>query len=234
MSRAESLYRLQLLDLELDRARKRLREIEASLAGSSALEHTRAEAAKAEKALRLASAELKSLELDAQALDDKITSEEQRLYSGAIRNPKEMLDLQQELDALRRRRVALDDQLLAAMEQVEQLRADELRCRQALAQAERNFADDSAHLRAERDKLQAAVEGDLEQREALCSGIPVKDLDLYSAIRAKKPNGVAVALIKSGACSQCGEVASSQLVQQARTGAAPVICSNCGRILYAQ
>lgn len=234
MSRAESLYRLQLLDLELDRARKRLREIETSLAGSPALEHTRAEAARAEKALRLASAELKSLELDGQALDDKIAGEEQRLYSGAIRNPKEMLDLQHELDVLKQRRVALDEQLLAAMERVEQLRADELRCRQALAQAERNFADDSAHLRAERDKLEAAVEGHLEQREALCRSISAGDLDLYSAIRAKKPNGVAVALIKAGACSQCGETPSSQLVQQAHTGAALAICSNCGRILYAQ
>ncbi len=234
MSRAESLYRLQLLDLELDRARKRLDEIETALASSPALEHTRAEAARAEKALRLALAELKSLELDAQTLDDKIAGEEQRLYSGAIRNPKEMLDLQHELDVLKQRRVALDDQLLTAMEQVEQLRADELRCRQALAQAERNFADDGVHLRAERGKLKAAIEGDLEQREALCRSIPARDLDLYSTIRAKKPNGVAVALIKAGACSQCGETPSSQLVQQAHTGAVLAICSNCGRILYAQ
>lgn len=232
MSRAEALYRLQLLDLELDRARKRLREIEALLAGSPAVEHTRAEAAKAEKALRAASAELKSLELDAQALDDKIAGEEQRLYSGAIRNPKEILDLQQELDMLKRRRTALDDRLLEAMERVEQLRADESRCRQALAEAERNFADDGVHLRAERDKLQTTVQGALEQREALCLGISAKDLQLYAAIRAKKPNGVAVALLKSGACSQCGEAAASQLAQQAHTGSELAMCSNCGRILY--
>ncbi|MCS7055476.1 MAG: hypothetical protein NZM18_04795 [Thermoflexales bacterium] len=232
MSRAEALYRLQLLDLEIDRARKRLSEIAMSLAGSPALEHTRAEATKLEKALRSAAAELKSIELDAQMLDDKIAAEEQRLYSGAIRNPKEMLDVQQELDMLKRRRAALDDRLLAAMEQLERLRADELRCRQSLAQAERNFAEDSVQLRAERDKLQAAIEGLSEQREALCRGIPAKDLQLYTAIRAKKPNGVAVALLKSGACSQCGETAASQLVQQAHTGAELALCSNCGRILY--
>ncbi len=234
MSRAESLYRLQLLDLELDRARKRLREIEMALTSSPALEHTRAETARAEKALQLASTELKSLELDAQALDERIAGEEQRLYAGTIRNPKEMLDVQQELESLKRRRWALDDQLLAAMEQVEQRRTDVVRCRQALAQAERNFADDSEHLRAERDRLKAAVEGDLEQREALSRSIPTRDLELYLAIRARKPNGVAVALVKSGACSQCGEVASSQLVQQAHTGTTLAICSSCGRILYAQ
>jgi predicted nucleic acid-binding Zn-ribbon protein len=234
MSRAESLYRLQLLDLELDRARRRLHEIETLLAGNPALDHTRSETAQADRALRLASSELKSLELESQALDEKIATEEQRLYAGQIRNPKEMLDLQQELDSLKRRRGALDDQMLALMEQVEQLRADHLRCRQALAQAERNFAEDSVHLRAECEKLQAAMEGELEQREALCRSIPAQDIALYSAIRAKKPNGVAVALIKAGACSQCGEVASSQLVQQAHTGVALAICSNCGRILYAR
>jgi predicted nucleic acid-binding Zn-ribbon protein len=234
MSRAESLYRLQLLDLELDHAGRRLREIEALLAGSPALEHTRNEAARAEKALRLASSELKSLELESQSLDEKITAEEQRLYAGQVRNPKEMLDLQRELDSLKRRRGALDDQMLSLMEQVEQLRADHLHCRQALAQAERNFAEDSAHLRTEREKIKAAMEGQLERREALCRSAPAGDLALYSAIRTKKPNGVAVALVKAGACSQCGEVAPSQLVQQAHTGAGLAICPNCGRILYAQ
>jgi len=234
MSRAESLYRLQLLDLELDQARRRLREIESLLAGSPALDHTRREAAQADKALRRASSELKSLELESQSLDEKIATEEHRLYAGQIRNPREMLDLQRELDSLRQQRGALDDQMLSLMEQVEQLRADHLRCCQALAQAERNFAEDSAYLRAERQKIEAVMEGQLEQREALCRSVPAGDVALYSAIRAKKPNGMAVALVKAGACSQCGEVAPSQLVQQAHTGAGLAICPNCGRILYAQ
>lgn len=234
MSRAETLYRLQLLDDELDAARKRMREIETLLAGSPALEHTRAETAKVEQALRTASAELKMLELDAQTLDEKIRSDEARLYAGTIRNPKEMLDVQAEIEALKRRRAALDDQLLAALEQVESLQADTDRCRLALAQAEKNFAEDSAHLRMERDKLATVIEADLERRQALCVGVPTKDLELYAAIRSRKPNGVAVALIKADACSQCGEMASSQLVQQAHTGSALAICSNCGRILYAK
>jgi hypothetical protein len=234
MSRAESLHRLQLLDTELDAARKRLHEITQALEGNPALTHTRAELALAEKVHRQAAADLKLLELDSQSLDEKISVDEQRLYAGAIRAPKEMLDVQTEVASLKKRRSLLDDDLLAAMERVEQFKADEARCREALSQAERNFGEDSAHMQAERERLIASAQAELERRQALASGVPKPDLDLYISIRARKPNAIAVATIKSGACSQCGEMASSQLTQQARTGQSLAICSNCGRILYAQ
>jgi hypothetical protein len=223
-----------MLDLELDQARRRWREIEAALADSPALVHTRAELNKVEQALRQTTTELKSLELEAQSLNEKIAAEEDRLYSGRIRNPKEMLDIQQELEGLKRRRSALDDQMLAMMEQAEQQRADLLRCREALAQAEQHFAEDSQRLKAEQAKLRAKVEADLAQREALRRAIPAEDLAIYEALRKKKSNGVAVALIRNGACGQCGAVPPSQLTQQANTGDKLAFCPNCGRILYAR
>jgi predicted nucleic acid-binding Zn-ribbon protein len=234
MSRAESLYRLQLLDTDLDAAQKRLQEIEVELAGNPALAHTRAELAKAEKALRDAASDLKDLELDAQALDERITSEEERLYAGKINSPKELLDVQNDLAHTKTRRASLDDEILARMMRVDELRADGERCRRALIEAENHFESDSADLRNERVKLQTAVEANLERRAALSAAIPREDLDLYTSIRAKKPNRVALSVVRSGACTQCGEMASSQQVQQAGTGASLALCSNCGRILYAQ
>jgi predicted nucleic acid-binding Zn-ribbon protein len=234
MSRAESLYRLQLLDTELDAARKRLHEITLSLEGSPALTHTRAELASAEKALHQAMSDLKSLEMDSQTLDEKIGADEQRLYAGAIRAPKEMVDVQTEVASLKKRRRALDDDMLVVMERVEQLKANEARCREALAQAERNFDDDSAHLKEERQRLLASAQAELERRQALAESVSKQDLNLYALIQTKKPNHIAVALLKAGACGQCGEMASSQSTQQAGTGTALAICSNCGRILYAQ
>ncbi len=223
-----------MLDLELDQARRRWREIEAALADSPALVHTRAELNKAEQALRQTTTELKSLELEAQSLNEKIAAEEDRLYSGRIRNPKEMLDIQQELEGLKRRRSALDDQMLAMMEQAEQQRADLLRCREALAQAEQHFAEDSQRLKAEQAKLRAKVEADLAQREALRRAIPAEDLAIYEALRKKKPNGVAVALIRNGACGQCGAVPPFSAHSAANTGDKLAFCPNCGRILYAR
>ncbi len=233
MSNAESLYRLQLLDTDLDVAQKRLMEIEALLQGTPALAHSRAEVVKAEQEFQSATMALRMLELDAQTISEKIGSEEQRLYEGKIQSPKEMLDVQHELEVLRKRRAGGDDELLAAMERVETARTDMKACRDGLAHAERNFAEDNAHLKKERDTIVVGARTQIEQKKALSETIPKDALDRYAFVRAKKVNRVAVALIKSGACSQCGEVTSSVSTQQARTGQTLAICSNCGRILYA-
>lgn len=234
MSNAESLYRLQLLDTELDTAQKRLVEIDAQVKGTPAMTHAQAEMSRAEQAQRVAQAELKSLEQDAQLLADKIAEEEKRLYAGQVRVPKEMLDIQHELATLKKRHSGLDDALLAAMECAEQARADELNCRQSLSHAQRNFADDNIHLGRERETLIQTAKAQIEQRKALVASMSPDAMAHYTNLRTKKPNRIAVTLIKSGACSQCGEVAASQLSQQARTGQALAICLNCGRILYAQ
>ena len=234
MSNAESLYRLQLLDTDLDVAQKRLVEIEALLQGTPALAHSRAEVTRAEQELQSASTALRMLEMDAQSISEKIDTEEQRLYEGKIQSPKEMLDVQHELEVLKKRRTGGDDELLAAMERVETARADAKACRDALAHTERNFIEDNLHLKRERESLVVGARTHIEQKKALSATIAKDALDRYILVRAKKTNRFAVALIKSGACSQCGEITSSVSTQQARTGQTLAICSNCGRILYAQ
>lgn len=231
VSRAESLYRLQLLDAELDATRKRWRELEGAIANNPAVNHTRTEHAKAQKAALAAASALKSLELDAKSLDAKIKDDEDRLYAGKIRNPKEMLDIERDLAQLKRRHAELDEQMLAAMETQDDARATEKNCEAALRQSIKKWEEDNAAGKQEMTDLQKKAQADLERRAAAVASITKPDIDLYAALRAKK-NGVAVAIIKNGACSACGEQPSSQQLQQARTGAGVVQCATCGRILY--
>ncbi len=232
MSKAESLYRLQLLDNQLDGAVKRMKEIEVALAGNAAVAHAKAELEKADKLQRTTAIELKSLELDAQTLDAKIAEEEKRLYGGTIKISKELIETQKEVDSLKKRRSGLDDGLLAAMEKAEDADATLKACRQGLTDASRKSDEDNLHMRQEREEMAAKVVALREQRQASVVGIPRSDLDVYVALRAKKTNGVAVALIKNGSCGQCGETPSSIQLQQARVGTALTTCTNCGRVLY--
>ncbi len=232
MAKAEALYRLQTLDSQLDAAYKRIREIDAALAGNAAVAHAKTEFANAEKAMRVAASELKSIELDVQSLDEKIRSEEQRLYGGQIKGPKEMLDTQKELESFKKRHASLDDTLLSAMEKTEDARTTETNTRRALAEATQRWEDDNQHLRQERIDLAAKATGISEQRHAAVAAIPRAELDAYIGLRTKKPNGVAVALLKNSSCSQCGAAPSSMHLQQARTGSTLTYCATCGRILY--
>jgi uncharacterized protein len=232
MSKAEPLYRLQLLDTDVDQARKLLRDVEAALATNAAVTHAQSELATAQQAHHKVASDLKMLELEAGTLDAKIKEDEDRLYTGNIRTPKELVDLQREVASLKKRRTELEETQFAAMLAVEEAVEVVQRCHAALDEARRHWEADSVGLREERDRLKDRISADEERREAVRLAIPRADLDVYTALRAKKPGGIAVAQVKGGACGQCGEAPSSVLLQQARTGGSLAICTTCGRILF--
>ena len=232
MSRAEALYRLQLLDLDLDKAVRRAREIDAALKENPAVKHVKTELSAVQSVATRAAAEHRSIEMDAQGMDEKIAAEDKRLYGGSIKIAKEMVDTQHEVDSLKKRRAGIEEKMLEAMVALDEARATERRVQAALKQAEGKWAEDSVALRKEMSDLRARYAALTEQRKGLSSSIPKPDVDAYAALRAKKTNGVAVSLIKAGTCGSCGEQASSMHIQQARQGATLVICSSCGRILH--
>ena len=55
------------------------------------------------------------LEFDAQSLGSKIAAANERMYSGAVTNPKELQDLQHETQSLRKRQEALEEQQFEAL-----------------------------------------------------------------------------------------------------------------------
>lgn len=232
MSRAEPLYRLQLLDIDLDKARKQLRDVEGALSSNPAVSHAQAELNAAQQTHHKLSADLRAMELEARVMDEKLKADEDRLYIGNIRTPKELIDLQREVEVLKRHRGEMDDKLLTAMMSVEEAGQVVQRCQAAVDEATRHWQEDSVGLREERKQLLDHISAIEERREAICIAIPNADLNAYTTLRSKKPNGVAVTLVKDGACGQCGESASSVLLQQTRTGASLTACTTCGRILY--
>lgn len=231
MARAEPLFRLQLVDSDLDATRKRVKDIDTALTSSPAVVYARSQLDLARKARQSAEGDLKLVELDAQMIEAKLKGEEKRLYEGQIKSPKEMLDTQREIEMLKRQRADADDKVLRAIEAADAARADDLRCEAALREAQTHFEADVVSLREERAKLVVHFNAQVEMRKAALTGIPQPDLEAYTAIRARKPNGVAVAMVKNDACGQCGEGLSSQQLQLARVGTALTSCPSCGRIL---
>ena len=231
MSRAEPLYRLQLVDVDLDQATKSLREIEAALASNPAVLHARSELAAAEKVHATIATRVRSLELDSKSQDEKLRDAEERLYSGNVKSPKELLDLQRDIEMLKRQRDEVSETLLAAMLEMEEAQSSVNHCKESLAEASAHWEGDSVALREQQHALQERIGAGNEQHNAIVAVVTPADLSLYKALRAKKANGMAVAVVKGKACSQCGEAPSSMMLQQAR-GDSLMICPNCGRILY--
>ncbi|NIM06903.1 MAG: hypothetical protein GTN65_15080, partial [Armatimonadetes bacterium] len=109
------LYRLQEVDLELDRIKGRLDEIKAILSESQELDQARIELEESLAHLKEAEAESRSAERFVASQRSKIEETDSKLYGGSITSPKELEDLQLEAMSLRRHLGTLEDRLLEAM-----------------------------------------------------------------------------------------------------------------------
>lgn len=229
MSRGEYLYRLQCLDSEDDARKRRLAEVEAALRESEALREARRAVERAQVQARKLTARQQSLELELKSLTDKLSSSEQRLYSGVLRNPKEMTDLEAEVAALKRRRQKLEDDLLEAMiareEAEEMLRGEQ----QRLERLEADWSARQAELTAEQQTLQQRLEELKQAREDLLPHISKDDLSIYQSLRRRK-GGLAVVTLQGDICGGCGIAVSPALKWQLRQEGIGY-CSNCERII---
>ena len=232
MNKTFKLYRLQQLDRKLDQDRSRLNEIEKILNDHSALQRAENEHDQAAEGLDRADKALRQEEENVKAQRLKIEQTEATLYSGKVRNPKELQDLQNESAALKRYLAVLEDR------QLEQMIAQEE------AQAKKNAAAgrlDEEHTRSESlhedlHKEQAALLEDVKrleaERDAATSSIPQDDRSLYEKLRQRR-GGIAVALVTETYCSACGSTLSSGLLHAARSPNQITRCDTCERILYA-
>jgi predicted nucleic acid-binding Zn-ribbon protein len=169
------------------------------------------------------------LELEVQSLVDKTSRDEQRLYSGVIRNPKELEDLQAEVTALKRRRQQLEENLLEMMIEREDAETAQAQAQSHLDEVQTDWTARQADLVGEQEELQGELAEIEQARKTLLPSIDASDLRTYEALRRRK-GGVAVALLRDSTCGACGVGIPPSLEWQLRQGKlAP--CSNCERIL---
>jgi predicted nucleic acid-binding Zn-ribbon protein len=172
------------------------------------------------------------LEGEVQMIDDKIKHESERLYGGDITSPKELANIQAELDALRRRKNHLEDQDLEVMERREGVEKElgEFDSRVAELEAQ------SQQTEAARDTAAVEIETELtsnnEQRATLVPQIPPDLLEMYEDLRPKR-GGVAAAALDGNVCRGCGVALSPMAMDEIKRAGADEVprCENCRRIL---
>ena len=145
MSQARVLYDLQQIDTEIRTKKQRLGEVLRLQKDPPALVAAREVAAAADADLQRWRARHKELTLEIAGVADKAKRSEERLYSGAVKVPKELTDLQHEVEALGRRRAALEDEELKVMMAVDERQAISAK---AAAEVERLVLDRGFSIRS--------------------------------------------------------------------------------------
>lgn len=233
MSRVSQLFRLQEIDLELDAHRARLKTIVEALSGSPAVQAAYRRMVEADGQLAAARVDARALEYDNQALSEKIAEVEKRLYSGTVTNPKELQDLQKDLESLKHRRAALEEKQLDALIKAEAAEAQKMAAQTDLQHVEEAATKTNSHLLDEQTNLLARVSQLEGEREAIQASVPADHRETYERLRRSK-NGRPVSRLEDGVCTACGVAPSSARIQNARQGNEIIRCGNCDRILYAE
>ncbi|HEX9077512.1 MAG TPA: hypothetical protein VF932_17120, partial [Anaerolineae bacterium] len=108
MSLVFTLERLQSIDQELDEKTKRARQIDERLASDPAVVAGRADLEAEERLHAERRSTLRTREMEARSVDLKIKEIEGRLYGGRVSNPKELQDMEKDLQMHKRQRSQLD------------------------------------------------------------------------------------------------------------------------------
>ncbi len=231
MSRPFKLYRLQQIDSQLDRIQERLHSLEIALNEDSALREATENAQKAQDDLQRAGKALRIAEENVSQQRMKIEQSESTLYGGTMKNPKELKDLENEVESLKRFLSVLEDRQLEAMIAEEEAASICQKLSVDLEKVQAQFQVNIKELTDERDRLWKDMARMEEERRLSASAVQADDLTVYIMLREKR-RGVAVAKVVDRACSACGSTLNACLLDAAHSPNQLNLCDTCGRILY--
>jgi predicted nucleic acid-binding Zn-ribbon protein len=176
--------------------------------------------------------EQRRADADVDLVRERSRKDRELLDSGSIGDPKQLQNLQHELESLARRQSDLEDVELEIMERLEGATkaVDVLTAEQAELAAKR--ADLDAAIAAQMSVIDAERATVTEERHRIAAGLPGDLVTLYEKVRADH-GGLGAAPLHRGRCEGCHlQLPPQELVDIAGAPADEVLrCEECRRIL---
>lgn len=228
------LLDLQEIDAALDRLNHRRRTLP-ELAEIARLEERAADlqdqVITAETEVSDVAREQTKAEADVDQVRSRAERDRKRLDAGQVSSPKELENLQSEIDSLGRRQSELEDGVLEIMERRE---AAESRRDEQAAERDR-VGGELGGLTDKRDAAQAEIDAELTEaggrRAETVKEIPDELQALYDRLRGQYGTGAAA--LKAGRCEGCKLALSTVDLNEIRNAADDEVtrCAECRRIL---
>lgn len=231
MSQVTEVRTLQEIDDEVATISAALDDVERRLRGSAELDEARRVFAASQGELQDAQRVQRKLDGDIAGLNAKIQPEEKRLYDGSVRNPKELTNIQHEVELLKEQRSKLEDELLDVMSRLEIAEREFGDAEKRLIQREALWEKEQGELKHEAKKLGDLLTRAEAKREAQKPKVNPRVLSIYEEVR-KRRGGVAVAHVQGGNCGGCRVQIPEAVRRRAFSVDQVAQCPNCERILY--
>ena len=209
--------------LELAELERQSSELQAALATKrQQVEGTRAESGTANSRRR---------ELEAALQDAESKNKERRMRLGRIRNDKELIVAQREIEVAKEANSRLEEEILTLLEQTEAVDGGLREAEGELGALEERFTKHEESARARIEQLRGEIDGDRAERESIASRLSVPLRKRYEQIFERR-GGVAVVEVRRGICLGCNMHLPPQLYIEIQKGREVHLCPSCNRILF--
>jgi len=229
MSLAGQLYKLQQLDLELQKKQQELNEVENQLSDNKALVVAESKVASQKEQLEDAKRKQRSSEWELEDLQEKVRQIDSKLYSGKTKDPKELVNLEKEVKGLKSQIRTKEDALLGLMSQVEEIEAKVETTTEELERLRREWEQRQETFRPRKSEIETMLAKLRGDRDGLAQQIDSEAFNIYERIRLT--SGQAVVKVERGRCLGCHITVPTSQWQKAKAGNL-IQCNNCSRILY--
>jgi predicted nucleic acid-binding Zn-ribbon protein len=229
METTHQLYQLQELDTEIEQKEQSLAQKSGLLGNRETLNAAVQKVTSEQKRLDDLKRQRRDAEGEVNDILGKIKEAEQQLYGGRVTNPKELSNLQHEINNFKSRSDEFQNKALGIIDLLEVAEKSAAAASSEYKTFEEEWYRQQKQIAVEIDPLKANLAELKQEREQLAGQIEAPVMALYVKLRQQKKQ--AVAKVERGICRACRISLSASAAQRARSGQ-PVQCSSCGRILY--
>jgi len=231
MNDMQSIFDLQMADLQISDIQSELTSIEDTLSSDGDLMMINSRLEKINKAVEIKESEKKSRERVITDLQSKITELQGLLYDGVITNEKELQALEEQRVYAAGELTSGEDELLEVMIEIEKFIDSRNKHRSAVDRLMEKKSSDLIHLSARQKQLTSKLDEKKSDRHTLVLNIPADVLALYEKLRKNKA-GQAVSKLEGRLCGVCRVELPVKELQDAKAGVRLVQCNSCRRIIY--
>jgi uncharacterized protein len=154
-----------------------------------------------------------------------------RMRSNQVRNDREQLAVDHELESLKETKQRLEGELLAMMEAAEQRTARIAELVELSKQRHAELIEAEKETAAQVEDLKISISKQRVDRDLMAKNIDVALLQRYEMLFSRRA-GVAVSEAKLGTCQGCRMRLPPQLYNELQKHLQVHFCPNCQRILY--
>ena len=165
--------------------------------------------------------------------DEKIKSNESKLFSGTITDSKELSNYQEEVQVLKNSSSKLEDEILEIMEEQDMAKPGIDALKEEMVELDSIVLRIRSEMDEKLEVLKHNIEGLKKRKEDVVSRIPGDYLKKYNDLKTKK-GGIAVSVIKDNFCNVCNmeipSIETERFVESDQVYKCPI----CGRmsVLY--